>query len=311
MINSFLKTFGYIICKNAINLENEIEGIYDREFINIAKINSNNPDLTQIPTAVNYAIEKSKVLSEKIFGEQLKEIFNSVLSDNYYYWGSDMSTFTTSSDWHRDCNTTFPIYKALIYLDGSYGEDQTFLCIPGTHHVKDHYANRIGKAGKWPSGSGFELSHLNGVIDFLNKNQQATLPSQQIKINRGDIIIFDQRMFHAVVAHTNKKRRLIAISVIPNYLAAHEVAHELPDTEDAYNQKLHEARCAFFAVERGRVTAPMSQITYNNVPEFIKERMLWNKKSEEDYLTLHQKLFAEPESQFKGMRVVNYYQSGK
>lgn len=310
MINPFLKTFGYFICRGGIELNAEIEEEYDYELSYVSKINSKNSNILEIPTAVNYAMERGEKLSEKILTNSFKEIIYKILSENFYYWGSDLSTFTRSSDWHRDCYTKFPIYKALIYLDGSYGDDQTFLCIPGTHHVKDNYANRIGKSGRWPYGSGFELNYLQGIYDYKKDLYQPTLPSQQIKIQRGDIIIFDQRMFHAVIANSEKKRRLIAISVIPNFKTAMEVSYELPETEDEYKQLLHEARCAFFSVDKNRVPAPMSQKDYIKVPSFIREKMLWADKDELEYLDMINKKFKEPESQIRGMNIVNYYNSG-
>jgi hypothetical protein len=237
-MNNFLQTFGYLIIRNAFNLPQNIENLFDDacEHIIHSSLRSNPKNDIRIFGAIeNY----SPLIHSLEIG--IDRILKSVFNESVYYWGSDFSTFRSNSLFHRDMNSIIPFYKMNIYLDGSYGQDQNFLLIPGSHRSGDSYSQSLSKICKWPESAGLNVNLLGGEIDFLNNTIQTVLPAVSITLNRGDVVIFDQRLLHAV--NGNKLRRLIALTFVPDQNLFNFVSDKSYfSSADEYLNFLHEIR---------------------------------------------------------------------
>lgn len=303
-MNQYLDDFGVIKIKNAITLDEKIEVLFDDacEELTGNSIRKNGGAIPSIvggierfPKLANYLVEKNILnIADKAFGE-----------GNYLFWGSDLSTFQNSSNWHRDSNNDIPSWKIGIYLDGSYNEDQTFHYIPGTHHVKDSYSQRFTKHLKWPENAGLEPTAFISEMNALNNNENAiSIPSTKIQIERGDVIVFDTRGVHAVSSNTT--RRLIALSFMPKpHLAGYLTKGEI-NSENEYLAQLLKMRCASQLIEEmhGRIVR-YGQKNLNNIPDELKKIMPFMNFEDKDISETAKSLFKN--NRDLAMKVLNKY----
>lgn len=208
-----LRDLGYLVLTEAVSLDGA-EKYFDQ--ICEAELGysvSNPSDDGRLPL-ITMPLERYKWFSEWLGANGLANGINKIFPvREFHYWGSDFSSFNGSSSWHRDVATRFPLYKCLIYLEGSYGEEQSFHLIPGSNYIADDFAKRLAKRFGWPDSPGF---NKNGFINSINLNSSVgklSIPSHKITIARGDVIIFDQRVWHTVTS--KNRRRLITLSFFP------------------------------------------------------------------------------------------------
>ena len=219
-MNIYTKTlnlFGLIKYKKAL----EIEGDFEKDFDECYRKGTNVEVVSEQAGCYIGALENDLDFTNKLTKMGAMKILNQIFGDNYYFWGSDLTPFKGGSNFHRDSFTQLPTYKMGIYLENSYGVDQKFIFVPGSHKYNDNYSKQLSEGLNWPSGSGL----ISGIFSNTLVNDNFTgnfVPAHHEEIERGDIILFDNRLIHAVAAGS-KLRRLIAISVIPNYELAKQL----------------------------------------------------------------------------------------
>ena len=279
-MNNFLHTFGYLIIRNAFTLPTNIESIFDDgcEHIMHSSIRSNpNNDIRLFGAVENYS-----PLLNFFIDNGLENLINLIFNNNVYYWGSDFSTFRHRSLFHRDMHSIIPFYKMNIYLDGSYGEDQNFIVIPGSHRSSDSYSQSLSKICYWPESSGVNLDMLGGEIDLKNNSISPLLPAVSITLNRGDVVIFDQRILHAV--NGNKLRRLIALSFVPNEISLNYVSDKsFFASPSDYLNFLHEIRASTLTMDKSNYKITISQNDMPIMNTVLNKYCLFN-LSESNYL---------------------------
>jgi hypothetical protein len=207
-----LNLFGLIKYKKAIKIDENFENYFDKCYYKGTNIEIS----SEKATCYIGALENDLEFTEKLINMGVLKIFDQIFGEeNYYFWGSDLTPFKSGSNYHRDSFTELPQYKMGIYLENSYGEDQKFIFLPGSHKFNDKYSKELSKGLNWPNGAGITENIFSNRInngEFIEN----FVPAQYEQIERGDVLIFDNRLIHAV-AGSNKQRRLIAISVIPKY----------------------------------------------------------------------------------------------
>ena len=210
---TLLKLFGAVVIKDAVKDLTPIITAYDSAVFK--KIGSDTPlNFVQgkIP-ACAFALEENSELRMLLL-DAYSANFLSQSKNRLLYWGSDLSTFRSSSGWHRDQNSTIPFIKVLLYLSNSFGAQQSFLYFPGSHHCSDSYSKNLTQILDWPVSTELKPSQsLNGLV--RQGLYQGTVTFSVLKINPGDIIVFDSRVIHAVEA-TPELRRLVAVSFCGN-----------------------------------------------------------------------------------------------
>ena len=158
----------------------------------------------------------------------LDPVIRGLVGKNYFYIGSDASTFfAAGSAWHRDMALRLPLLKLNIYIDfNSKDESFEFLIVPGSHHVGSAYSSLLQKAAAWPDVLGLEggFSERN----FLPPGSDPTsscydhrsdpIPSHAVTIKPGGAIIFNTAALHAVKSccPTGRPRRLVTFIFCAN-----------------------------------------------------------------------------------------------
>ena len=121
--------------------------------------------------------------------------------------------------------------------------DQTFLYVPGSHHVSYIYSRSLVKGLHWPKGAGLNPIYFKNELNFNNNEAIGyNVPNIPITISWGDLIVFDTRGIHEVASNT--KRRLIALSFIPKPILAGYQANDFIKSEVEYMELILKIRCA-------------------------------------------------------------------
>ncbi len=184
-------------------------------------------------------VDSSEKFCNFFFEEERLKVYRYFGGDDFLYLGSDGSHFiTTSFPWHRDWYTQMPIMKFNFYFNPLPFLGGRFMVIPGTNFPDDSYSQLVQKSMSWPmqnkfpgglSENGFLPPIVNprrGKIDAIKQNiltwiglqnPMADVPHMSIKLNKGDLIIFDQRLLHCVESTFPKfSRRLLTMLLSKN-----------------------------------------------------------------------------------------------
>jgi len=249
---NFFDTFGFIVVRNVIDtldfqmLLKEYNSQYAQrmEFISIIDMIRNRlgprsarkigfkkiilniirrPGMRFLPNFV----DGSDAFISYFLGGRFDSLYKYFAGENWLYLGSDGSNFvTTSFPWHRDWFTKIPLLKFNFYFNPLPFIGGRFLIIPGSNFTQDTYATYIQKAMSWP----MQNRHPGGLAendrfplsknprDIFNKDQtKFDIPHVQVKLNKGDLVIFDHRCVHAVQNTWPRfQRRLLTVLLSKN-----------------------------------------------------------------------------------------------
>ena len=184
-------------------------------------------------------VDSSQYFTEFFFQEDMQKIYRYFAGEDFLYLGSDGSHFlSTSFPWHRDWYTKIPIMKMNLYFSDYPFFGGRFMLIPGSNIATDSYASLLQKAMSWPMQNKFpggmnensffpfsenprqnylsqKLQRLKQI--FSKKSACIKIPHVSVKLNKGDAIIFDQRLIHCVEANFPiVPRRLLTILLAKN-----------------------------------------------------------------------------------------------
>ena len=257
MLNNLFESLhrdGYIVIRNAIKLDPDIENQFDIITENLTQQNLKEYTISDKFTGVASPLERSLEMSTSIMKcGGISNIIDKVFNNKIYFFGSDFGIFNGSSQFHRDVAFESPLYKMNIYLDNSYGKDQQMQFITGTHHVADTYARSVSKACAWPYGGGVDIRKFASIFDFNNNMFMSKMNIVNIEIEKGDIIIFDMRIFHSV--ESTKFRKLITLTFMPSFEILKEVWCDFrttPKNQSQYLNWFFMIKCALRAIESNR-----------------------------------------------------------
>ncbi len=172
-------------------------------------------------------VDGSEVFSKYFLGGRFDDLYKYFAGENWLYLGSDGSNFvTTSFPWHRDWFTKIPLLKFNFYYNPLPFFGGKFLIIPGSNFTQDTYAKYIQKSMSWPMqnrhpgglAENGRLPHARNPRDVFNNTQtKFEIPHVQVKLTKGDIILFDHRCVHAVQNTWPRfQRRLMTILLSKN-----------------------------------------------------------------------------------------------
>ncbi len=214
-----LRTFGTTVVKGVFSSE-EVSGLikaYDDYLCNLTSISAISEDAVRAGKApvAHHGVERSQELSVLLQRGKLIPIIKTLFPGGLFFCSSDLSTFVGQSPLHRDINGYFPLIKILIYLNGASSTEQGFSYIPGSHINTDIFSRSISTLMKNPANGGINAQGTLGIIDYSSLTVSPLIPTHTLRIDEGDIIIFDQRLLHGTVIESVHLRRLIALTFAP------------------------------------------------------------------------------------------------
>jgi hypothetical protein len=249
-LKKFFNTYGYLIIKNCLqDVDYEkLIGEYDSIFVEKYGFFPNQS------TAITLGIEKTSYLHSIIENSQLIPLCKMIGGEDCSYVGSDLSLFYNPSQLHRDIWSYTMVFKTGIYLqDANESKGGKFLLIPGSHRREQDFANLCSNGLRWPSGSGYSDEILS-VLDMKGGLPGASafldLPVKEISINKGDVLIFDQRLVHGTTHNPNQPRRMCALNFIEGFSSLKEKFTSA--TTQSYAEEIASVKVAENFIERPR-----------------------------------------------------------
>lgn len=279
-IRKFFDTFGYVVLRNVFDksLIAELCQVYDNTVTSHFGVSIEAFMQNPKPKPIIGGVEESDELLAFVSNSKILPIVEELIGDDAVYWGSDISTFKSGSNFHRDALGDFKLLKVGVYLQDSSAEDGgQFCCIPGSHIYGDTFSDLCSDGLIWPKGSGYADQAFIGDFDFNNPIRQNSIPTTKIDLAAGDIIFFDQRLVHAVPA-SNRLRRMIAITFFEgekSFNARNRVADEFAGL--SHGEALIAMRLASFLLESRNGRTPLlgysEKLNENNIGNLRKYLM--------------------------------------
>jgi len=175
-------------------------------------------------------VDSSELYSKYFFANEFKTIYKYFAGENWLFLGSDGSNFVASGfPWHRDWFVKTPMMKFNFYYNPWPFFGGKFLLIPGSGIPDDAYSQMIQKCIAWPMmnkkpGGMSENDRLpatknpRNIFGFRNKsNKLKNVPHIEIKLKKGDLILFDHRQIHTVQnCFPPFQRRLMTLLISKN-----------------------------------------------------------------------------------------------
>jgi ectoine hydroxylase-related dioxygenase (phytanoyl-CoA dioxygenase family) len=236
-LKKFFDTFGYVVIRNCINEAHEelINAEFDSNYLR-AKKEIKKGENSVIVDALEYSPETFKILQES----PVFDFVRLLIGHDSIYWASDFQRFHNQSVFHKDLNRNPSVLKVAFYLQAYTQEDGgDFILVPGTHLRGNPYSDGAVLGLNWPNGGGYNNNHLLSEVNVGAGVLQGNLniPSVSIKLNYGDLLLFDVALVHSVNS-SNKLRRMIAINFLKGFSECQKDAPTL--TLDQY---LEEVAC--------------------------------------------------------------------
>ena len=210
------KTFGFLILKQAFSSE-EMKTI-THEFDQL--IDANEPQTLdneeQIKLVVPF-IEESPQLAKLAEDDRIYETVEKLLGSGFIWGGSEGQDGRASADWHSDrpgiSELFFTRIKVHLYLDPTTKNMGALRVIPGSHRMPLHELLVKQLLKYYFKQSAKEdvpiASNALGVTG-------TEMPSFALESNPGDIVLFNQSLFHAVYGGLGMQRRYIALKFAEN-----------------------------------------------------------------------------------------------
>jgi hypothetical protein len=105
--------------------------------------------------------------------------------------------------WHADrpgpLELGYTRIKIILYMDPMRKDTGALRVIPGSHRSPFHEALEP-----------FQIAHVEADPRFFGMNG-ADVPAYPVETDPGDVVVFNQSLFHAVYGHPDRRRRFIAL----------------------------------------------------------------------------------------------------
>lgn len=195
----FFKTFGFLKLPGVLkpNLDailNEFDRIMEAHCITW-------PHDHERRTLKWQLIDSSPLLSSLIDRAALGQCFSQLLGKDFVYMGSSGNFYAGDTGWHTDDFNSHRRAKACVYLDEVDEASGALRVMPGTHRVEP-WIKELHMA----VGSSLASLGVNG----------AELPCEVLASSPGDVIFFDQNVFHSSF-HGGSQRRMFSINAHSAY----------------------------------------------------------------------------------------------
>jgi phytanoyl-CoA dioxygenase PhyH/tetratricopeptide repeat protein len=209
---NFFDTFGYLVVRNLYDKNKVADLVAAYDAVVTSHFGTTMEAFLASPQPVSNGVEMSRELLAFLQTSPILPIIDQLLGEGAVFFGSDLSTFRSGSQFHRDALGDYRLLKVGLYLqDSTAQEGGQFCCVPGTHHFGDRYSDLCSQGLQWPHGAGYAANVFNGEFDFNQHLLRNNTPAVRIDLAAGDAIFFNQALIHMVPAGS-RPRRMIAMT---------------------------------------------------------------------------------------------------
>lgn len=263
-------TFGFIVLPHLLSSTevSEIQEEFDEVMLEERQGESFRGVKRQAVMA--FAELRPKLLS-LIDDNRIYEPIEQLLGPDFLWWGSDGNLYVGDTAWHPDATNPelgHSRIKVAMYLDNVTKDTGCIRFIPGSHRIPLH--TDLHPLRMWRTiqviaeGRTGEASLKPFLDQGLDPNKpvfgidQADLPGYSIESNPGDVIMFEQHIFHGSWGgHTG--RRMFTL----NYFANPTTEDQIAVIKDMHHQTMGTMQALSF---RQRDQAHENTFLQNNRP---------------------------------------------
>ena len=138
-------------------------------------------------------IDQHERLCALLDDPRIKEILVGLLGENFNYMGSDGNYYAGDTQWHSDgWGKEIRFVKIALYLDHLTRDTGCLRVIPGSHHLKDQYANNVENTVR----NSHEQWGIHGP----------DVPALPLETNPGDVVLFNHNLKHAAFGGSPRRR---------------------------------------------------------------------------------------------------------
>lgn len=200
---NFFEAFGYLVFKNYLSPfeMKQISDQFDDSLTADRQGNSFSGDKRQTVLGVT---ENNPALVALLEDDRFYEPMEQLLGENFTWLVSDSTLYVGDTGWHPDNGTSYQKIKYAIYLDPVRKDTGCLRVIPGSH--LDCYQDAVRKV----------------MSDNHHGRSQQEIPSVALESDPGDVVMFNQRLWHSSVGGKTG-RRMMAMSFAENPVAPEQI----------------------------------------------------------------------------------------
>ena len=198
------KTFGFLVCRQVFSSEEVYHIIEEADALySSASARSGEPDGVIWETDF---VEQNPELLKLIEDDRIYLAMQDLIGKEFYYLGSEgmrgLNRRGPVHHWHADGEWSldklnFLRIKIMLYLDPLNGDSGALRIIPGSHRLPFHEALRP-----------FQEAHMHDEPTFFGL-KGADVPAHVVETTPGDMVIFNQWLFHAVYGNCGRRRNIV------------------------------------------------------------------------------------------------------
>jgi hypothetical protein len=251
---NYFDTFGFMKFDNLFIDSNEkLIRAFEYNIVN----NKKNDIIDYIPCAMEYLEYFVDITINKKIHTILGKLFS---PKKYYYSGSDSKIYSSDTNWHCDRITNNLHLKCAFYLNKLDENTGCLRVLPGSQNFNDKYNSVLSKKviPLFQGPGGFDPTF------FPVSNQN--LPYHPIKIDFGDFVIFNLKLYHSAFGN-NINKKMICMNLTESY--------ENKDNNDSISEKLECINSDCYIIANLKKNIDFStkiKILDNNYYNYIKGR---------------------------------------
>lgn len=223
------ETFGFLVLRQAFSPE-ETERITSR-FEHMR----DSPRIEQIKKGsdaskvIDSVIERDPELAKLVEDDRIYETVEQLLGRGFIWTGSEWVCGRSQATWHTDRQgeLDYATIKVHVYLDPTRKESCALRVIPGSHRSPFHEMLK-------PLHHEKDKSKLYGA-------DEPSIPCYAFESHPGDVIFFDQCLFHSVFGSLKNERRYIAFKFGARIRSGDDIAALMRYKPDGRIFRPHEA----------------------------------------------------------------------
>jgi hypothetical protein len=255
---NYFDTFGFIKFDNLFIDSNEkLIKAFEYNIVN----NKKNDILDYMPCAMEYLEYFVDITINKKIHTILGKLFS---PKKYYYSGSDSKIYSNDTNWHCDRITNNLHLKCAFYLNKLDENTGCLRVLPGSQNFNDKYNSVLSKKviPLFQGPGGFDPTF------FPVSNQN--LPYHPIKIDFGDFVIFNLKLYHSAFGN-NINKKMICMNFTENY--------ENEENKDNISEKLECINSDCYIIANLKKNIDLSSkinVLENNYYNYMKDRKEYN-----------------------------------
>ena len=191
---SFFDTFGFLAFPGLLaDCIDEIIDVFEAVWSQRGGGHNGQPHDGMRRSCIVPFIDQHERLCALLDDPRINGILAELLGENFNYMGSDGNYYAGDTQWHSDgWGKQIRFVKIALYLDPLTRDTGCLRVIPGSHHLRDTYANDVENTVR----NSPEQWGIHGP----------DVPALALETNPGDVVVFNHNLKHAAFGGSPRRR---------------------------------------------------------------------------------------------------------